>query len=175
MKPWNMSALRARSFRVRRAVFVAPIGSRLPLVHEGEQRETCKHGLHVCLPCGWYYQAGSMTLARPRELDPELVDFTMTACIDEDLEIDGNASASGDDEEDERVCEEIRARLDRGDVWAWCWVKITATYTDPKYGELAVDDAIGGCNFRDEADFMAAYGDDMKAGLLAQLEELINP
>lgn len=167
-----MSALRARSFRVRRAVFVAPIGSPLPLHAEGTERLTCEHGVHVCLPCGHVYMPGSMSIDKPapRRFDPERVSFELV-CERDDIEPRGNCCGC----DDGCGClETIYDRLDRGDVWAWCWVKITATYEDEELGELACDDSLGGCNFKDEADFMQCHGHAMQEELTDQLRKLVD-
>lgn len=69
----------------------------------------------------------------------------------------GNALASGDDDED-RACEdEIIRRLDGGNVWAWCGVKVTCEAN----GETATE-LLGACSYASEADFRACgYFEDM--------------
>jgi len=45
--------------------------------------------------------------------------------LEEDIPVRGNALASGDAEAD-RACEdEILARLEAGDIWAWCTVRVS--------------------------------------------------
>lgn len=79
----------------------------------------------------------------------------------------GNALASGDDAVDRRVENTILRRLDRGDVWAWCTVKVTA-----RWGGFSGTDSLGGCNYRNEAEFRlpGGYYHDMCAAALADLE-----
>jgi hypothetical protein len=82
----------------------------------------------------------------------ELVTLTLTA-EDEDIPVRGNASASDDPEADKRYEDEIIARLDSGDVWAWCYVVVKATC-----GDHTATDSLGGCCYRDEVDFMSPGG-----------------
>lgn len=74
-------------------------------------------------------------------------------------DVRGNASACGDDAEDKAAEDEILARLDNGDVWAWACVKVTASYKG-----ITGDDYLGGCCYTDTSDFIApgGYYDDMK-------------
>lgn len=98
--------------------------------------------------------------------------ITFTLKIEPDLiPVRGNAMASGDDAAD-RACEdEIIARLNRGDVWAWCVVTVSAHLDD--FTGIAI---LGGCSYQDEADFKACGSyqdlvreavDDLKADLEA--------
>lgn len=70
----------------------------------------------------------------------------------EDMPVEGNASAWGDGT-DEPYWAEIRDRLDAGDEWAWCIVKVTVTD-----GTVSGHDYLGGCCYRDAADFMQEGG-----------------
>jgi hypothetical protein len=76
----------------------------------------------------------------------------------EDVDVRGNALASGDDEEDRREEDRIIAELDRGNLWAWCLVKVTV-----RYGGIVESDTLGCCSYRDEHDFRegGSYYDDM--------------
>lgn len=97
-------------------------------------------------------------------LRAEDVEWTLT-CEPEDLEIRGNAMASGDDALDKEIEDEIIARLENGDQWAWCCVHVTA-----KWRGLEGCDTLGGCSYKDEADFMAGgYYDDMRMEALERL------
>lgn len=60
----------------------------------------------------------------------------------------GNFMATEDLEQDKRDEDEIIARLRRGDDWAWCTVKVTATWGD--FSDYAY---LGGCSYADEKDF----------------------
>lgn len=73
-------------------------------------------------------------------------------CEEEDIPVKGNALASGDDDVDHAYENEILRRLDRGDLWAWCCVKVTA-----RWGDFEASDYLGCCSFEDEKDFKA-YG-----------------
>jgi hypothetical protein len=101
-----------------------------------------------------------------RELREDEVEFTIEAEQD-DIPVRGSF-ASGDDEKDEELAKEILARLDRGDVWAWASVKVTAMWKDWK----GVD-YLGACSYESEADFKQddGYYGDMKARALEDLNK----
>jgi hypothetical protein len=96
---------------------------------------------------------------------PHGVAFTIKV-EQEDLPVRGHVLDSGDVEGDEKVENEILKRLDAGDVWAWAYVTVIADC-----GEFKGKDTLGGCNYRDEADFRQdeGYFEDMK---LAAYEDL---
>ena len=75
--------------------------------------------------------------------------FTLEATED-DLPIQGNAQASGNDADDRRVEAELIIRRAVGDVWAWASVKVTAEWN----GFKGVD-YLGACSYKDEAEFRA--------------------
>lgn len=80
--------------------------------------------------------------------------YTLTI-EDEDIPVRGNAQASGDDEDDREVEDGIIRRLERGDLWAWCTVKVTATIEG--CDEVGTN-YLGGCSYEDEKDFCAEGG-----------------
>lgn len=97
----------------------------------------------------------------------------------DEIDVRGNALASGDDAEDQAAEDAILARLNDGDVWAWAVVTVRA--------KLVVDgvtfvgmDMLGGCSYADEADFRTPGGyyddmrqqalDDLKARLVADVQ-----
>lgn len=66
----------------------------------------------------------------------------------------GNLIVSGDDEYDKKCEDETIARLDSGDMWAWCIVKVTVTpktleFTDELFGFSY----LGGCSFENQEEF----------------------
>lgn len=63
--------------------------------------------------------------------------------------------ASGNDEQDRIDEEEILQRLDRGDTWAWCNVRVKATADS---GDVAYSDWLGACTYESEADYRASSG-----------------
>lgn len=91
---------------------------------------------------------------------PPIEDITFRLIAEQDqTSVRGNALASGDDDEDKRVEDEIIARLDDGDVWAWADVEVRA-----EWNGFEGSDYLGGCSYVDEADFCqpGGYFDDMK-------------
>lgn len=90
-------------------------------------------------------------------------------CLPEDMPFVGNCMASGDDEVDAEAEQWIRDQLDAGNEWAWCCVKVTATFKG-----LEATDYLGGCSYKGEADFKSGgYYDDMIAAVTADLKAQI--
>lgn len=116
-----------------------------------------------------------MTELKLRKLRIEEVTFSLDAEQDH-APVRGNAMASGDDAVDKEVEDAIIARLDRGDIWAWADVTVTARYHHWK-GEAY----LGGCCYDDAKDFIANSGyyeqmqqdalDDLHATLTAALAD----
>jgi len=69
--------------------------------------------------------------------------------LPEDTSVRGNALASGDDQLDKEVEDEIFARLESGDIYAWFTAKVTVR--DDQGNE--VSEYLGCCNYQDEEDF----------------------
>lgn len=88
----------------------------------------------------------------------------------EDMPLEGNAMASGDDAVDQECYRYIRTELANGNDWAWCIVKVTATWQG-----FEGSDYLGGCSYTSEADFRQAggYFDDMRAAALDALNERV--
>jgi hypothetical protein len=87
-------------------------------------------------------------------------------CLEECARVRGNAIASGDDRLDTNTENLILEELDAGNQWAWCTVRIVASYKGAEG-----DDYLGCCSYHDEQDFIknSGYHDDMKARALAEL------
>ena len=100
-----------------------------------------------------------------RKLTETDVDFELIV-HEEDLPINGNAIASGNDEYDNEVEKELSERLNSGDAWAWCCVEVKATF-----GHFSASDFLGGCSYKDENEFTqpGGYYDDMKEVALEAL------
>ncbi len=83
----------------------------------------------------------------------------------EDTPVRGNALDSGDPAEDRRIEDEIISDLDNGNEWAWCCVRVRATWEG-----FTGEDYLGGCCCGSRAEFEAGgYLPDMKAQALADL------
>ena len=104
-----------------------------------------------------------------KHLNASDVVFTMEA-EEDDCEVRGNAMASGDDTYDSEVENEILARLNVGDIWAWASVLVTAT--DSKTG-LTGHDYLRSCSYKHAADFIqtSGYYEDMKHTALDNLNQ----
>jgi hypothetical protein len=76
----------------------------------------------------------------------------------ENIPVRGNIMASGDDQLDKEVEDEVLRRLEMGDVWAWCCVEIVAEYRGVK-----ASTTLGGCSYLSEDDFIknGGYYDDL--------------
>ncbi len=96
----------------------------------------------------------------------ELVEYE-TSIEPSDIEIEGNAIASGDDEYDKKVENKLREDVESGNEWAWCDVKVTATYKD-----ITGTDTLGACSYEDQNSFESedgGYYSDMKEVALDDL------
>jgi hypothetical protein len=92
--------------------------------------------------------------------------------LDEDIPVRGSFESGDPDyaEADKQLENEIIERLNQGDLWAWCCVRVTATW-----GEFEGNDYLGGCSYRDEKEFRAegGYFEDMCREALADLNAKI--
>ena len=105
---------------------------------------------------------------RIRTLNMQDVSFKLDVEQD-DHEVRGNAMASGDDALDKEVEDEILARLNAGDVWAWAYVRVIATYKNFKGSE-----GLGGCSYANQHDFEhGGYYEQMREDALADLNKTI--
>ncbi len=104
-----------------------------------------------------------------RKLTKEDVKFRVNA-VDDDLPVRGNAQASGNYESDREVEDGIIDRLEGGDVWAWALVTVTAHWK-----EFVGQAVLGGCSYKDEADFISSggYYDQMCEEALKSLNDRI--
>jgi hypothetical protein len=76
--------------------------------------------------------------------------------------------ASGDDEFDRQIENEIISRLESGDIYAWFTAKVTVR---DSYGREA-SDYLGCCNYRDADDFrMGGYYLDMIKACINEIEQ----
>ena len=87
----------------------------------------------------------------------------------ETMPVEGNASAI-DEKTDRETVKSINDELDRGNVWAWCMVKMTA-----RYGNFEGVNYLGGCSYIDEKDFKrGGYYESMKEEAFNDLMRAIN-
>ena len=86
----------------------------------------------------------------------------------EDASIEGNCCAI-EPETDAETEAYIKRELRNGNEWAWCVVKVTASWKGHKG-----TDYLGACSYKSEADFIAGgYFEDMKRAALAELNDTI--
>jgi hypothetical protein len=105
------------------------------------------------------------------------LDIRYTLSVEQDdMPVRGNALASGADAADKAAEDEIIARLEAGDVWAWAQVTVRAelTLNEQTYHGY---DYLGACSYADEDDFKAGvYYPDMEGAaymdLVRNLREL---
>lgn len=104
-----------------------------------------------------------------RRLTEDDVTFSIQ-CRPEEVPVRGNVLASDDPVADKRDEDEIIARLESGDDWAWCAVEVTAHWED-----FSASTHLGCCSYASEEDFRQSgdYFDDMKAEALSALNEKI--
>lgn len=110
------------------------------------------------------YRRAEVTTMKIRELREDEVEFTLKI-EDDDCPMDFD---SGEPEKDAALRKELVDRLNRGDLWAWCTVVVTAKWK----GWKGVD-TLGGCSYESEADFRQddGYFGDMKARALEDLNK----
>lgn len=88
-------------------------------------------------------------------------------CLSEDMPIRGNVIDSGDNEFDRQSEDEIIHQLENGNEWAWCTVKVTASWEG-----LTTTEYLGGCSYKNKEDFMCdGYYMDMIDTCLAELTQ----
>jgi len=85
-------------------------------------------------------------------ISDQKVEITIEA-MPEDTPIRGNCMASGDSDFDERVALSIEEKLEAGNVWAWCQVKMTA-----KWAGFEGTEFLGCCSYNDAEDFKNCGG-----------------
>lgn len=120
-----------------------------------------------------------MEFGEPRELTADDVEFSITT-LREDINVREDMALGEWIEEEELVA--LEKRLELGDEWAWCVVKVTATWKG-----LEGDDFLGEASYADENAFKdSGYYQDMRvtalqdlnatvSGLFYKLEELLEP
>ena len=88
----------------------------------------------------------------------------------DDIPVEGNACASGDDGFDREVEHNILSRLQQNDVWAWAAVTVVVTW-----GSFEGRDHLGCCSYADAEDFKqpGGYFDDMVSEALAELNRSV--
>lgn len=82
---------------------------------------------------------------------------------DEDVDTSEAFGPSDDPAADAEMSRTIRERLGRGDLWAWCSVRVVVRRTDaPRSAILGASSWLGACSYLDEDDFRSsAYFVDM--------------
>ena len=88
----------------------------------------------------------------------------------DDIPVEGNACASGDDDYDREVERDILGRLQQGYVWAWAAVTVIVNW-----GPFEARAYLGCCSYADEEDFRQSggYFDDMVAEALEELNRTV--
>lgn len=102
---------------------------------------------------------------------------TVTLVVEQDQESHLDHFCSDDKEADRKLEQEISERLDRGDVWAWCCVKVVATLEIDGTQYRGESDWLGGCSYADEREFRTPgdYFTDMQTTALDALAtQLLN-
>jgi hypothetical protein len=80
--------------------------------------------------------------------------------LEEDIPVRGNVCDTGDEELDKKMEAEVLNQLQRGNLWAWCTVRVVASFD----GETG-DDYLGCCSYKNEEEFK--HGD----GYYPQMQE----
>lgn len=86
-------------------------------------------------------------------------EITYTLTLEPEYESFEGNFATGDDDLDQSTEEWIRSELNAGNEWAWCSVKVTASWNG-----FDGSDYLGMCSYASESDFREGdYFEDMKA------------
>lgn len=108
-----------------------------------------------------------------QELTENDVEFLLEI-EEEHTSVRGNAMVSGDDEADRELEDEILDRLDRGDLWAWCTVKVSAVWEDAEGNEVKGVAYLGCCSYENKREFKNdPLWDDLKIEALADLNSAL--
>lgn len=83
-----------------------------------------------------------------RKLTAAEVTFEVTIEADDNHDVRGSF-ATDDEEQDDREAASIIARVDRGEVEAWCGVVVTATWEAPDGTEYTGRASLWGCTLDD--------------------------
>jgi hypothetical protein len=95
-------------------------------------------------------------------------------CQPEDILIEGNAMASGDDEVDRQAEQWVKDQLNRGNEWAWCYVRVVATWAAPNGETFTGAAGLGACSYESEKDFReGGYYPDLCDEALADLNACV--
>ena len=103
-------------------------------------------------------------------------EITYTLDIEPEGSLIRGSFDSGDAEADEQLAQELEERLNRGDLWAWCTVRVTARCV---YQGVTFEghDYLGGCSYAGEQDFKHPEGyypgmcNEARADLIRQIAE----
>lgn len=92
----------------------------------------------------------------------------------DDAPLHGNLVATGDEVADRNIEREAMERLERGDVWVWFMAMCEASITVD--GETFVGrSSLGGCSYRDRADFMKDAGAELQGLAVEYLYKALQP
>ena len=74
------------------------------------------------------------------------------------LDADWEQDVRPEKEFDKGIARQIRKEMDKGNVWAWCSVKVSVSAHLPADDETTADDYLGGCSYKDRNDFIVNSG-----------------
>ena len=104
-----------------------------------------------------------------KEIEKKDIEFKIVI-HPEDLQIRGNAIASGDENYDKKIEQFIIDDLESGNLWAWCCVEVIGHYKEV----LTASCFLGGCSYKNEDDFKVCdYFECMKDEIVNQLNSQI--
>jgi hypothetical protein len=114
-----------------------------------------------------------MNEAQALRISRQLESATIELIVEQDQESHIDHFATDEPELDRQLEREISERLDRGDIWAWCCVKVVATLEIDDTQYRGESDWLGGCCYKDERDFREPgdYFTDMKDTALNALAD----
>ena len=102
-----------------------------------------------------------------RKLTADEVTFTLTV-EEEPTPVRGNFMSTDNPEQDKKDEDEIINRLDCEDIYAWCWVKVTAQWKG-----FVGSDSLGCCTYNNEQDIKDDLYEEMCSNALADLNKML--
>ncbi len=100
---------------------------------------------------------------------PKIV-FLFFVEFDDPQHLDGWL-ATGDDEQDRKDTDEVIRRVEGGDVWAWAYVRCTATIDNGQGVTFTGSSGLGGCCYSDAKDFLACEAENLMSEARSDLIE----
>jgi hypothetical protein len=89
----------------------------------------------------------------------------------DDTRIRGNLCCTDDDEQDTKEENEVFRRLDNGDIYAWCLIKVTATFGRFSHSDYLVGNSLkDGSEVEEQVEFHGMK-QEARLGLIKEIKQ----